>query len=853
MVLHSIKKALKKRRIKRNNKEIFSHIIKDIGLLFVALIFFGIGILLVWVAMLKIPDFSTINTTWNIGSTQFYDRTGKILLYDTHTAINKTTVPFSEISDNIKHASVAIEDKDFYSHIGIQPTSILRAVFANLGAGSFSQGGSTITQQVVKNTLLTKDKTISRKLKEWVLSLKLERVYTKDEILSMYLNGAPYGGNIYGVEQASMMFFEKHAKDVTLAEAAYLAALPQRPTTLSPYGNRTDLLEERKNLVLKQMLDQGYIKESEYKKAITETVEFGKQSSRGFLAPHFVTWVMEQISQEYGERAVQENGYKVITTLDYNLQKKAEDIVAQYGAENEKKFKAKNASMVGIDPKTGEILVMVGSRNYFDVKNDGNFNVAVAQNRQPGSSFKPFVYATAFMKGYTPDTVLFNIRTQFSTTCDAYGNPLSGYVKSSCFMPVNYDGKYTGPMTLRDALAQSVNVPAVKLLYLAGTTDSIETAKKMGVTSLTNQDPHDLTLVLGSGSVSLLEMTSAYGVFANEGVRFPYQGIINVEDKDENILKTYSGTPEQVLPKNTALQISDILSDNVARAPAFGENSALSFGDRDVAVKTGTTNDYRDAWIIGYTPSFALGAWVGNNDNHPMEKKVAGFIVAPMWNTMMKEVLTLSTPEVFPKPEPTTTFDSKPVLRGIWQGNDHYLIDTASGKLATAQTPKKFIQEKVAQDVHSILYWIDRSNPLGIKPQNPLNDPQFNLWETPIRKWAVENGYGATESLTPPSGYDDVHIDSRSPKISFTQQPNLVLPRSSLFTITINHSETYPIDHVDYFVNNTLIGTAESEPFSITFTPSDISSLKDSNNELKAIAYDTVLNTGSITTTFNIQ
>ena len=809
---------------------------------------------MIWAATLKIPDFNALGDRKITESTKIYDRTGEILLYDLHEDVKSTEVPFYDISRDVKNATVAIEDAEFYEHFGIRPVSILRAVLANIGAGEYSQGGSTITQQVIKNALLTPEKKISRKLKEWIISIKLEKSFTKDEILALYLNEAPYGGNIYGIEEASLAFFGKQAKDVNLHEAAYLAALPQAPTRLSPYGNHVEDLEKRKNLVLKRMKELGFIDQKELDEVASTTVKFLPRSAHGIKAPHFIIWIREQLVELYGERAIQENGYKVITTLDYELQQKAEEILARYSAENEIKFNAKNAGTVGIDPRTGEILVMVGSRDYFDKESEGNFNVTLSKNRQPGSSFKPFVYATAFQKGYAPETVLFNVRTQFQTTCDAYGRPLtSEHNPAACFMPQNYDYKYTGPMTLRNALAQSVNVPAVKLLYLVGIKDSLETAKKMGITSLTTPDEYGLTLVLGSGGVSLLEMTNAYGVFANEGVKVPYQKILRIEDLEGNILKTFSGKPEQVLSKNIALQISDILSDEAARTPAFGVLSYLYFEGRDVAVKTGTTNDYRDAWIVGYTPSFVLGTWVGNNDNSSMEKKVAGFIVAPMWNEIMQEILNKHPDEKFEEPTSTITKTTKPILRGIWQGGESYFVDKISGKLATPRTPESLKEERFITGVHSILYWINKKDPNSSSPYNPEKDSQFALWEIPVVKWAEKNGYGgSTGQIDIPTEYDDVHVVEKSPKIIIeTPARNEVLNPHKSYIIKTTIEKTYPITHVDYFINDMFVGSTQKSPFYFSFTPNKIQLLKE-DNILKAVVYDFVLNKGTYSTTFKI-
>lgn len=855
MALKYFKKLYKKYQRKKARKKLYTFL-KNITLLGVSVGFFGAGMILIWATTLKIPDFNALNDRKTTNGTEIYDRTGEILLYNVHEDVKQTEVAFHDISPYIKNATVAIEDAEFYNHIGIRPLAILRAVLVQLGLGGNryeGQGGSTITQQVVKNALLTTERKISRKLKEWIIAVKLERVYSKDEILSLYINEAPYGGNIYGIEEASLSFFGKHAKDVSLAEAAYLAALPQRPSVLSPYGNHTDLLEERKNLVLSRMKDLNFISEEDYLLAQAEEVEFLPRSSHGIKAPHFVTWVREKLIELYGERALQENGYKVVTTLDYELQQQAEEVVETYAEENEIKFNAKNAGMVGIDPKTGGVLVMVGSRDYFDVENDGNFNTTLSQNRQPGSSFKPFVYAAAFTQGYTPDTTLFNVQTEFSTTCTPQGEPLtSENSPNECFMPKNYDGEYTGPMTLRDALAQSVNVPAVKLLYLVGIQKALSLAEDMGITSLTNPDEYGLTLVLGSGGVSPLEMTSAYGVFANEGVRVPYQNILYIEDQEGNTIRSFGSNAETVLDRNVALQISDVLSDNTARTPAFGARSYLYFDGHDVAVKTGTTNDYRDAWIIGYTPSFVLGTWVGNNDNSSMEKKVAGFIVAPMWNDMMKRALETMPTEEFTEPEETTTLSDKLILRGIWQGGESYFIDKLSGKLATEYTPEELKEEKVLTSVHNILYWVDKKNPRGPQPTNPEKDSQYLLWELPVILWAAQNGYGTSSQNSIPTEYDNIHTPEKSPTITILKpQNNSRIPKSNSYSTIVQYKKTYTISHVDYYINDILIGRVDKSPYSITFTPSELKQIKNTNT-LRAVIYDSVLNSSETTVEFRI-
>lgn len=825
--------------------------------LFIIICLLGGGALFLWVSSLSIPELNSFEKRKVRQSTKIYDRSGEVLLYDVHENIQRTVIPLSEVSRNVKNAAVAIEDARFYEHKGIEPKAVLRAILVNLGlkSGYQGQGGSTITQQVVKNSILTSEKKISRKLKEWILALKIEREFTKEEILELYLNESPYGGNIYGIEEASNMFFNKSASNVTLAESAYLSALPQAPTFYSPYGNNKNELEERKNLVLNRMFENGFITEIEYKNALAEKVEFKPQNTTGIKAPHFVFYIIDYLENKYGRRAVEERGFKVITTLNSDLQQKAEDIVKKFALENEEKFNAKNAGLIAIDPKTGQILTMVGSRDYFDEEIDGNFNTTINPNRQPGSAFKPFIYATAFKKGYTPETVVFNLKTQFQTTCNPEDLNIKDddESKKDCYSPGNYDGVYNGPITFREALAQSVNIPAVKALYLAGLRDSLRTAKDMGIKSLGDIGRYGLTLVLGGGEVSLLNITSAYGVFANEGIRNAPVGILKIEDGDGNTIEEFAQKSETVLSKNIALQISDILSDEEARSPAFGRHSYLYFEGRDVAVKTGTTNNYRDAWIIGYTPNISVGTWAGNNDNSSMEKKVAGFIVAPMWNAFMQEVLSAIEDEKFKKPNETDKNKLKPFLKGVWKGGVEYTIDKISGKFATQYTPEETKETKVLTDIHSILFWVDKDDPNGSAPEKPENDPQFKFWEYPVEKWRIENGFASANITELPKETDDIHKPEFTPKITITS------PRSSIeynynnkIIVSINNQSRFPLSKIDVFVNDVFIGSSKQTPFSISFVPSEVDNIKEKNT-LKIIGYDNVFNKGEVEIIFNVK
>ncbi|MCA9362577.1 penicillin-binding protein, partial [Candidatus Kaiserbacteria bacterium] len=442
---------------------------------FAAFIILGATIL-VWISTLEIPDLSAFEERRVLQSTKIFDRTGEVLLYDLHQDVRRTIIPFEEMSRHIKNATVAIEDDQFYNHIGIDFMAIIRAAVSNFSQGNLlgGQGGSTITQQVIKNSVLDRDKKLSRKVKEAILSIKLERVLEKEDILEIYLNESPYGGTIYGIEEASRAFFNKGASEITLAEAAYLAAIPQAPTYYSPYGSNRAALDTRQQLVLDRMRLNGFITTDEYDAAMIEEVEFQPQAVTGIRAPHFVMYVVEQLAERYGEEAMAEQGLRIITTLDWELQKEAERIVAQKAASNTERFNASNAGLVATDPKSGDLLVMVGSKDYFSEDIDGNFNVTLAK-RQPGSSIKPFVYANAFRKGYLPATVLFDVATQFSPQCDPW-DPSS---ESPCYAPQNYNFKFVGPISMRNALAQSLNIPAVKTLYLAGLKDTLKFAADM--------------------------------------------------------------------------------------------------------------------------------------------------------------------------------------------------------------------------------------------------------------------------------------------------------------------------------------------------------------------------------------
>ena len=805
-----------------------------------SVVLFVFAVTVFWATQIQIPDFDSFDERKVANSTKIFDRTGEVLLYDVNRDVRRTVIPFEEMGENIKEATVAIEDREFYNHNGIRPTSIIRAVLVNITTGSFSQGGSTITQQIVKNTLLTQEKSITRKIKELILAIKVERKLTKDQILSIYLNEAPYGGIVYGVKEASRTFFNKDPIDLTIAESAYLAAVPQAPTYFSPRGSHREALENRKNLVLQKMFELGYINEEEYTSALSEVVVFVPQEPSSIKAPHFVFMVKEYLEEKYGKDMVESGGLKVITTLDWDIQQEAEKVVLESALKNETDWNATNQSAVVIDPNTGQIISLVGSRSYFDKEIDGSFNIATAL-RQPGSAFKPFVYATAFKLGYTPDSVLFDVPTEFNSSCDVYGRAVST-TQDKCYMPDNYDGIFLGPINLRNALGQSRNIPSVKLLYLAGVNNSLKTAREMGITSLEDADTYGLTLVLGGGEVSLLDMTSSYGVFATGGTKNKSTAILEVSSKDGTLLENFAPKPEIALDRNVANMINDVLSDNVARTPLFGPNSFLYFGGKDIAGKTGTTNNNRDAWLVGYSTSAVVGVWSGNNDNTPMKK--GSSISGPTFNKIMTKVLEKYPAGNFEQPTITYPEGTAPIMKGLWQGGEIFVVDKISGKLATDLTPEETKEERVLYGVHDTLYWIDKSSPIGTTTGRPSNDSQYYHWETSLQNWWAINAYKYTNSLIyeKPTGYDDVHTQSKLPEIEIltTKDEYLVDDYVEIKTSTESH---YPISFIDFFINGVYIGTDNTSPYTINFTASDYENITE-ESIVSAIVVDNVYNKG---------
>jgi 1A family penicillin-binding protein len=585
-------------------------------------------------AAYQLPTPERLSQPLNPLTTEFYDRNGQ-LLYRLYEGRNRTLITLDELPKSLIWATIAVEDKNFYHHPGFDIVAITRAAYNNLTQGK-SEGASTITQQLIKNTLLTPEKTITRKIKEIILALWVEKTYSKDEILRMYFNEAPYGGPAWGIEAAAQSYFGKSSKDLTLSESTFLAGLPASPTQFSPYGTTPQLGKIRQAFVLRRMVEDGYITQQLADETYKENLNIVPPANN-IKAPHFIMYVKNLLTQKYGPRLISQGGLKIYTTLDFSLQQKVEKIVSEE-VEKVKQLSVKNGAAMVTDAANGQILAMVGSIDYHEPL-FGSYNVALSL-RQPGSSIKPITYATAFKQGYSPGNTILDTPITFK---DVWGNKYS---------PVNYDGRFHGPTTLREALASSYNIPAVKMLSTVGIEQMIQTARDLGITTFTEPKKYGLSLTLGGGAVKMIDMMSVYGTFSQGGIKHEITPILKVTDSNGNIIEENENSSSQVLDSAVAYLITDILSDNKARTPAFGTNSLLKISGHSVAVKTGTSDDKRDNWTFGYTPSYVVGVWVGNNDNSPMNQRLASGITgaSPIWNRIMDSLLENTKDEAFVKP-----------------------------------------------------------------------------------------------------------------------------------------------------------------------------------------------------------
>ncbi|MBU0732336.1 transglycosylase domain-containing protein, partial [Patescibacteria group bacterium] len=667
-----------------------------------------------------------------------------------------------------------------------------------------------------------------RKLKELIFSVRLERKYSKDEIFEFYLNEIGYGGVNHGIAAASQTYFGKMPVDLTLGEAATLASLPQRPTY---FLNNIDDLKWRRNHALEEMVSEGFITKEEAETAKLEEVNI-QENLQDIQAPHFALYVRSLLEDKYGSN-VTSQGLKVYTTLDWDKQQKAEEAVRS-GMDKVYSYGGSNASLVAIDTHTGQVLAMVGSYDYFADDYDGQVNVALSP-RQPGSSFKPLVYATAFSKGYTDKTILWDLTTTF---------PFEGQE----YTPVNYDGSTRGPVTMRQALSSSLNIPAVKALYLVGVDKALDSADALGYSTLKDRDRYGLALVLGSGEVTLLDHTSAFATFSREGERHPPAAILKVENQKGDTIDEWHDNPEQVFDKMALRTLNNILSDSAARGSTF---SALNLtSGHPAAAKTGTTSDYRDAWTLGYTPSLAAGVWVGNNDNHEMGAQAAGLVIAtPIWNEFMSNALAGSPIEEFlPVEEPDT---NKPVLLGSIGYTETKKVDKYTGRVipehCLAQYPTEFVTEKEFREVHNILYYVNKDDPQGPSPTNPADDPMFSSWEGAVQGYAAAN---PGEYLTGDFEYEDCALRSNldPPAISITYPQSGVKYTSSTFNImTSVTAGGGKISQVDYYIDGNYIGSSTVSPWQTSYQPS---ALTEGNHTLKVIATDEFGKTSSDSISF---
>lgn len=826
----------RRRRQERRTRRLLSGllVLAVAGVLFAGIAF---AALLAW-ASRDLPDPTRLMTRTVPQSTTIYDRTGKHVLFELHGDEKRTWRSLDQISDVAKWATVAIEDRAFYAHRGFRPTSLVRAALANLRGGGKVQGASTITQQLVKNAILTPEKTYRRKLRELLIAYQLEQRFTKDEILTLYLNEIPFGSNAYGIESAAQAFFGKSARDLDLAESALLAALPQAPTRLSPHGSHTDELKERTHFILNRMATFGYITPEDAHAAQAVDILARVQPQRiPITAPHFVMWVRELLTEQYGERTVEQGGLRVITTLDVDLQQQAEHAIAARAPQNAERYGATNAALVAAHPANGHILALVGSRDFFNEDIDGQVNVAI-RPRQPGSSFKPIVYATAFAEGYTPDTLVADVATTFPSSVGNYE-------------PKNYDGKERGFITLRSALAGSLNIPAVKLLELVGIDDAVSAAERLGYTTLADRSRFGLSLVLGGAEVKLVEHVTAYGAFAADGIAHAPVTILRVEDATgavRDVWEPDAGT--RVFTEQPVRLLTSILTDNAARAFVFGERSPLAFSDRHVAAKTGTTNDYRDAWTVGYTPSLAWGVWVGNSDNTPMRGRADGSVVAaPIWRAFADAALAKLPKEEFPQPEPIVV--EKPILRGERPAVVEVAIDRTTGLRATDATPPEFVEVRRYQDLHDILHYVRRDDPRGPPPDHPAADPMYTYWEAGLRTFMTRQGITVG---APPATFDAVHTEVNRPQMALTEpHPSAVVDGRNIVvagTVTAPRTVTQMRVTVDD-IAAALFAPETNGSFQHTVRlPATVGS---GSHELRVTATDDVGNVRTITITLDVR
>lgn len=751
-------------------------------------------------------------------STVFYDRNGKTL-FELFKDKNRIPVPFNEISIYLKNATVAIEDKNFYKHSGISQTGILRSIFSILFRRKI-QGGSTITQQLIKNVLLDSRQTIPRKIKEWIMAYSVEKKYSKDQILEMYLNEAPYGGTYCGVGSSSMAYFGKQPKDLNLLESAILAGIPQNPPYYSPFIGVKDSWKYRTKDVLRRMREDKYITKEQEKKTLSDLEKYKFSTARETInGPHFIFYVKDQIEKEFGSR-IFDQGIKIKTTVSKEVQDTAEKIVKDEIAKL-KGYNATNAAVVILDSKTGEILAMVGSYDYNDNK-FGKFNAALGL-RQPGSSIKPIAYALALEKGYTASTVIMDVKTSFPDQGDKE------------YIPVDYDGKYRGPMQIRFALANSINVSAVKIMAMIGIKDFLQKASDMGMTDFAptenNLKRFGLSISLGGGETTLLDLTSAFSVFASGGIKRDVSSFLEINNfKGKKLYSKIKSKQQRILSPEVSFIISHILSDNNARMEIFGPNSYLNVPGRTVAVKTGTTDDKRDNWAVGYTNSITVGVWVGNNDNSPMNPKIASGATgaSPIWYDLMRQLLnpTFSKKEkyidgIMDKPDKVKALTIDAYLGGLpkdgYPTRSEYYIEGSEPKDVSSFYKTLKISKangKLANEVEIKNGNYEEKDYIVITESDPVSADGKNRWQEGIDAWAREQGDG---KFHPPTEISDASADS---VIVSIKSPNDKSSNLSLGNIDIKAKITSmnSIKNIKIYLNNTEVRSIDGNNSEINET-----------------------------------
>lgn len=767
-------------------------------------------------------------------------------LYDIYVDKNRIPIAFSDIPDFLKKATVSVEDKDFYSHAGFDPKGILRALFHMVTLRGV-QGGSTLTQQLVKNVLLTSERSLPRKIKEFVLAIQIERKYTKDEILQMYLNEAPYGGTMWGIESAAQGYFGKHAKDLTPAESVILVGLPQLPSYYSPFGPNPKAYRVRSEEVLRRLREDGHITQlAEYEfKSQLNTVKFASPGAQ-FKAPHFVLSVKKQLTDLFGAKLVEEGGLRVTTTLDASLQEKAEDIVRDE-LEKAKSLQVSNGAVVALNPATGEILAYIGSKDYnLDESGfQGKFDVASMGYRQPGSALKPITYAAALSKGYTLSTVIADVETHFP-----------GGKDKEDYIPKNYDNKFRGPTQLRFALGNSINIPAVKLTALVGVRDVLKLASDMGITTLAPTDKNiqrlGLSLTLGGGEVRLLDITASFGVFATGGIRIDPYTIEKVTDSTGKVLFEHrKNQGKRVLSEDISFLISHTLLDNASRKEVFGERSYLVVPGKTVSVKTGTTDDKRDNWTIGYTPSIVTGVWVGNNDNSPMNPKLASGATgaAPIWNRIMREALKNTSDEQPKKPDTVVALTVDSLFGGLpHEGlptrNEYYIKGTEPTSLSPIYKKIKLSKSdnnKLANAVEIATGNFDEKEFWVLTENDPTSRDSKNRWQEGIDNWL---SLQSEPKYHPPK--DTSNTDENSVVVQITKPTDKTRVDADTVEITGNAKAVRDIKKIELIIDDVLKTSVNNNTLDETVV------LPTGIHKIKLKAFDEKGNTGEKEVTIGV-